>query len=159
MRNFLTHILSGHSMQFIIILIINTLILLSSVLWEVTLWEVTHCVHAACVPVFQCHALKRHWKKVQFFLAPDFVNFVISRYCGEYGQWISTRNVRKKIMHALHLKWTIFVKYSSSYIKRCQTGTYFFGVECTLKIPRLLLELYFHFVMISMHQLAWLLPS
>ena len=81
---------------------------------------------------FQCHALKRYrpyWQKsATFFLAPDFINSVISHYSGEYCQlWITTQNVRKKSMHALHIKWTIWIKYFSSYIKKCQTGTYFFG--------------------------------
>ena len=136
MQNFLTHILSGHSVQFIIIFIIKTSVLLSRVLGKTSgtfvQWgyQVLHCVHAVFVPVFQCHALKRHrpiYKKCNFFLAPDFINSVISQYSDEYGQWITTQNMRKKILHALHFKWTILIKYFSSYIKKCQTETYFFG--------------------------------
>ena len=40
---------------------------------------------------------------------------------------ITTQNVRKKILHVSHLKWTILIKYFRSYIKKCRTGTYFFG--------------------------------
>ena len=40
---------------------------------------------------------------------------------------MTTQNVRKKILHALHFEWTILIKYFTSYIKKCQTGTYFFG--------------------------------
>ena len=75
-----------------------------------------------------------HWSAIglltnsaTFFLAPNFINFVISPYNDDYGQWMTTQNVRKKILHALHFKYTIFIKYCSSYIKKCQTGTYFFG--------------------------------
>ena len=42
---------------------------------------------------------------------------------------MTTQNVRKKISHALHFKWTILIEYFTSYIKKCQTGTYFL-VEC-----------------------------
>ena len=49
-----------------------------------------HCVHTAFVPVFQCHILKRHRpidrKCNFFFLAPDFINSVISQYNGKCGQ-------------------------------------------------------------------------
>ena len=85
---------------------------------------------ACCfVSVFQCHALKRHRQvdKCNFFSCTDFINSVISQYNGQYGKWITTQNVRNKIMHALHFKWTILIKYFSSYIKKCQTGTNFFG--------------------------------
>ena len=76
MQNFLTHILSGHSVQFIIIFIIKTSDLLSRVLgkkWHLFngAYQALHCVHAVFVPVFQCHALKRHRhidKKCNFFL-------------------------------------------------------------------------------------------
>ena len=70
------HNLSGHSLQFIVIFIIKTLALLSRVLgkkWHFVQWgyKALHCVHAVFVPVFQCHALKRHRpidKKCNFFL-------------------------------------------------------------------------------------------
>ena len=52
---------------------------------------------------------------------------VISQYSGEYRQWISTQNVCKKMLHALHFIRTILITYFSSYIKKCQTGIYFFG--------------------------------
>ena len=39
-------------------------------------------------------------KKCNFFLAPDFINSVISQYNGEYEEWMTTQNVRKKILHA-----------------------------------------------------------
>ena len=57
------HNFSGHSLQFIVIFIIKTSVLLSRVLGS---------VHAVFVPVFQCHALKRHigllTKSATFFL-------------------------------------------------------------------------------------------
>ena len=34
-------------------------------------------------------------KSATFFLAPDFINSVISQYNGEYGQRMTTQNVRK----------------------------------------------------------------
>ena len=46
---------------------------------------------------------------------------------------MTTQNVRKKIPHALHLKWTILIKHCTSYIKMCQTGTYFL-IECSLHL-------------------------
>ena len=59
------HNLSGHSLQFIVIFIIKTSVLLSRVLeksgtfvqWG---YKALHCVHAVFLPVFQCHALKSH---------------------------------------------------------------------------------------------------
>ena len=63
------HNLSGHSLQFIVIFIIKTSVLLSRVLgkkWHFCSMEqggewskALHCVHAVFVPVFHCHALKR----------------------------------------------------------------------------------------------------
>ena len=88
-------------------------------------YKAFHCMHTVFVPVFQCSALKRHRP-----IAPDFINSVISQYNGEYGQWMTTQNVGKKILHALHFKWTLFIKYFSSYIKKCQMGTYYL-VECS----------------------------
>ena len=40
---------------------------------------------------------------------------------------MTTQNVRQKILHALNFKQTSLIKYFLSYIKKCQTGTYFFG--------------------------------
>ena len=63
------HNLNGHSLQFIIF-IIKTLVILSRVLgkkWHFVQWG----YKAVFVPVFQCHALKRHRpidKKCNFFL-------------------------------------------------------------------------------------------
>ena len=79
------------------------------------------CAHTVFVPGFQCHPLKRHRP------APNCTNSLISQYSAEYEQWITTQNVRKKILHALHFKWTILIKYFLSYIKKCQMGTYFFS--------------------------------
>ena len=75
---FLTHILSGHSVQFIVIFIIKTSVLLSRVLgkkWHFCAMGLPGaplivCTCALFVPVFQCHALKRHRpidKKCNFF--------------------------------------------------------------------------------------------
>ena len=76
--------------------------------------------------------LYRYWnaivlltKSATFFLQHDFINSVFPQYRGEYEQWMTTQNLRKKILHAMHFKWT--TKYFSSYIKKYQTGTYFFG--------------------------------
>ena len=54
-------------------------------------YQALHCVHAVFVPVFQCHALKRHRPILTktatgFFFAPDLINSVISQYSDEYGQ-------------------------------------------------------------------------
>ena len=70
-------------------------------------YKALHCVHAVFVPVFQCHALKRHKpidKNCYFFLAPDLINSVILHYNREYRQKMTTQNVRKNILHALHFK-------------------------------------------------------
>ena len=40
---------------------------------------------------------------------------------------MTTQTLRKKILHALHVKWNFLIKYFPSYIKKCQTGTYYFG--------------------------------
>ena len=133
MQNFLTHILRGHSLQFVAIFIIKTSVLLSlekSGTFVQLGYKAFHCVHTVFVPVFQCHALKRHRpidEKWNFFLAPDFINSMISQYNGEYGLSLTTQNVCKKLLHALHFKWKILMKYLSSYIKKCQTGTSFLG--------------------------------
>ena len=57
--------LGGHCVQFIIIFIIKTSVLLSRVLEKSGTfvqcgYQALHCVHAVFVPVFQCHALKPH---------------------------------------------------------------------------------------------------
>ena len=83
MQKFLTHILSGHSVQFIIIFIIKTSVLLSRVLGKngtFVQWgyQALQCVHAVFVPVFSCHALKRHRpidKKCNFFSCTSFHKF------------------------------------------------------------------------------------
>ena len=43
--------------------------------------------------------------------------------------WTTTQNMRKKIMHALRLKWTISIKYFMSCITKCKTGTNFGGLR------------------------------
>ena len=125
MQNFLTHILNGHSLQFLIIFIIKTSVLLSRVLRKIValLFNGATRRFIVCVLFLFRYFNVRHWSAIGLFLAPDFINSVISHYNGEYGQWITTQNVRKKILHALHFKWTILIKYFSSYIKNCQTGT------------------------------------
>ena len=40
---------------------------------------------------------------------------------------MTTRNVRKKILHALHFKLKKLIKYFTSHINKCQT---YFWVEC-----------------------------
>ena len=63
----------------------------------VTLLDCVYC---------QCHALKRHrpLQKCNFFLAPHFINSVISHYNCECEQWMAAQNGRKIILHALHNK-------------------------------------------------------
>ena len=54
--------------------------------------------------------LQAYWqKKGDFSLMSKIVWF----HCkfGEYAQWIATKNVRKKNLHALHFKWTMLSKY------------------------------------------------
>ena len=76
------HNLSGHSLQFIVIFIIKTSVLLSRVLgksgtfikWG---YKALHCVHAVLVPVFQLKHHRPIHKKCNFFLAPDFINSMI----------------------------------------------------------------------------------
>ena len=89
------------------------------------------CACCFCVLYFNV----MHWsaiglltKNATFFSWPYFINSVISQYSGKYyGQWITTQNKRKKILHAFNFKLTIWIKYFLSYITKCQTGTYFFG--------------------------------
>ena len=95
-------------------------------------WATRHSI--VCILLLCWYFNAMHWsaiglltKSATFFLAPNFINSVISQYNGKYGQWITTQNVCKKILHALHFKWTILIKYFSRYIRKCQTGTYFFG--------------------------------
>ena len=110
MQNFLTHILRPGSF-FAICYFHNQNIRVFLAWKKVALfvqlgYKAFHCVHTVFVPVFQCHALKRHRPidKKFFFLAPEFINSMISQYNGEYGLSLTTQNVCKKIMHALHFK-------------------------------------------------------
>ena len=88
--------------------------------------------------LFLCRYFKAmHWsaiglltKSATFSCTWFHINSVIPQCNGEYGQWMTTQNVRKKILHALHFKQIMLIKYFSSYIKKCQTGTYFL-IECT----------------------------
>ena len=77
MRNFHTHILSGHSVQFIIIFIIKTSVLLSR-----ELGEKVSLLFNGGLP----GAIGLLTKSATFILAPDLINSVISQYSGEYGQ-------------------------------------------------------------------------
>ena len=136
------HNLSGNSLQFIFFFIFKQSVLLSRVLgkkWRVESGKKLCSVGLQCAPLCACcfcdgisvscteSPYRPIDKSTIFFLAPDFINSLISQHNGEYGQWMTTQNVRKKILHALHFKLTLLIKYFSSYIKKCQKGTYFFG--------------------------------
>ena len=56
-----------------------------------------------------------------------FRDFTVQRL---YRQWITTKNVRKKILHALRLKWTILIIYFSSYIKGLDGNLRFWFSVC-----------------------------
>ena len=71
MQNFLTNIWSGHSLQFIVIIVIfviQTFTFIEQGAWKKSgtfyfiQWgyQALHCVYDVFLPVFQCHALKRH---------------------------------------------------------------------------------------------------
>ena len=131
-------------MQFIIIFIIKT----SDFCWAgcleksgtiIVQWEYV-CRRSIVCMLFLCRYFNvMRWsaicksidKKYNFFLAPEFINSMISLYSDEYGQWITTQNVRKKILHALHFKWTILIKHFSSYISKSVRRELTFFVECT----------------------------
>ena len=108
------HILSGHFVKFIIIFIIKTSVLLSRVLgkkWHFCSVGLCRC-SIVCMPFLWRYFNVVHWsamiglltKSATFFLAPD------------YGQWITTQNVREKILHALHFKWKISRRLSNTSI-------------------------------------------
>ena len=66
-------------------------------------------------------------KSATFIQAPCSTKLIFDYENNNTFHRMTTRNVRKEIPHALHFKWTILIKYSSSYIKKCQTGTYYVG--------------------------------
>ena len=88
-------LLSGHSLQFIVIFKIKTSILLSRVLGKTValLFNGATVRFIVCILLLCRHfsvraALKRHRpidkKCIFYFLAPDFINSVISQYNGEH---------------------------------------------------------------------------
>ena len=89
-----------------------------------------HCVYAVFVLVFKCHALKRHRaieKKIPCTWFHKLCDLTVQMVSMDYSEPnITSQNVRKKILHVLHFKRIISMKYFSSYIKKCQAGTYFF---------------------------------
>ena len=89
------HNLSGYSLQFTVIFIIKTSVLLSRVLGKsgtFIQWglKALHCVHAVFCAGISMSCIEAPYrpidKKCNFFLAPDFINSVIPQYNGEYGQ-------------------------------------------------------------------------
>ena len=137
MPNFLTHILSGHFLQLIVIFYNHNICFVEQGAWKkvALLFNGASTRRSIVCMLFLCRCFNvRHWsaiglltKSAFFFLGPAFINSVFSQYKGVYVQWITTQNVRKKIRHAMHSKWKILIKYFSSYIKKYQTDTYFFG--------------------------------
>ena len=108
--------LKGHILQLNIIFIIKTSVLLTRMLGKCGTFRQQGT--SLCV----CHVLCWYWQRCNFLSCTWF-----HRTIGEYGQWITTQYVCKKILHVLHFKWIISIKYFLSYVKKCQTGTYFFG--------------------------------
>ena len=134
---FLTHILRGHSLQFVIF-IIKTSVLLSRVLGKkVALlfngaMQALHCVHnfvfvsARYFNVMHWSAIGLLTKSATFFSCTWFHKFC--DFTVKWWVWTvnNTQNVHKKILHALLLNEQVWLNFLS-YIKQCQTGTYFFG--------------------------------
>ena len=78
-----------------------------------------HTMERLHIPIEQkCHLFSKH---------PAQQNWCFDYENNDKLHKMTTQNMRKKILYELHLKWTILIKYFSSYIKKCQTGTYFFG--------------------------------
>ena len=128
------HNLSGHSLQFIVISIIKTSVLLSRVLGKT--WHLYSIglqgapLHAVFGPVFQRHALKGHRpidKKSTIFFSctwfHKFCAFTVQWWVMD-SEWSLKLCVRKFCMCHIFNKqfWLNF-----SRVKQCQTGTYFFG--------------------------------
>ena len=108
-----------HSVQFIIIFIIKTSVLLSRVLgekWHFCSMKLRGAPLCAC-----CFFNVTPWSAIGLLIFHKFRNFSV-----QWWVW-TTQNVRKKLLHALQFKWTILIKYLSRYIRKCQTGTYSVG--------------------------------
>ena len=77
----------------------------------------------------QCERLVAPLNKSATFFPTTLINktdvFIIKN--NDKLHKMTTQNVRKKISHALHFKWTILIKYFTSYIKKCQDGNLLFG--------------------------------
>ena len=98
---------------------------LSIGLWPFNAWHWNTSTETVCT---QWSALSPHWTKVPLVSKhPAQQNCCVGYKNNNKLQRVTIQNVRKKILHVLHFKWTILIKYFSSYIKKCQTGTYFYG--------------------------------
>ena len=122
------HNLSGHPLQFIVTFIIKTSVLLSRVLGKNCTFCSMGLQGASLCSYCFCAGISMPWfYRSAIGLLRKKCNFQIPWFHSTMN--IKTQNVRKKILHALHFKWKFLIKYFSSYIKKCQTGTYFFWVE------------------------------
>ena len=139
MQNFLMHILSGRSVQLNVIFIYNQNInFVEQGAWKKVALLFNGATRRSIVcMLFLCRYFNvMHWiaiglliKSATFFLALYFINSVISQYSGECGQWITTQNGRKKILHALHFKWTILITYLLKLYQKVSDGNLIFLVS------------------------------
>ena len=83
------HHLSGHSLQFIVIVIIKTSVLLNRVLGKK--WRYIACICCEAPIIYRPIT-----KSATFFLVPDFINSVILQYYGEYGQCMTLKMCVRK---------------------------------------------------------------
>ena len=132
MQNFLTHILSGYSLSILwnhriyeIRCKRKKLHFWSIGLWRFNAWHWNTGTKTACTQWSACIAPLN--KSATFFQAPYSKKLMFWYENNDKFHKMTTQSVRKKILHALPFKWTILIKYFMSYIKKCQTGTYFFG--------------------------------
>ena len=93
-------------------------------LWRFNAWHWNTGAKTACTQWSAC------WTKVPLFSKhPAQQNWCFDYENNDKLHRMTTQNVRKKIPHAVHLKLTILIKYITSYIKKCETGTYFFWLS------------------------------
>ena len=91
------HNLSGHSLQFTVIFYNQNISFIEQGAWKkwhflFIQWgsKALHCVHAVFCAGISMSCIEAPYrpidKKCNFFLAPDFINYVTPQYNGEYGQ-------------------------------------------------------------------------
>ena len=127
MQNFLTHIFSGYSLS------ILTIVLRNHGIYEIRcknkklhflsirLWRFNNNAWHGIPAQNSMHTMERMVaslnKSAIFSKHPAQQNWCFDYENNDKYHRMTTQNVRKKIPHALHFKWTILIKYFTSYIK------------------------------------------